>query len=441
MNLELASPDELRAIIAQQQATIARLEARIRELEGQGDGTTPTGMPGHRSSSRARPPRKAKEDYTKRERAFTRPRSAPMHRVVHAAERCPDCGTHLLGGWVKRTREVIELPVAPVAITEHVLIERECPLCRVRVVPTDALRGVVDGKQRLGVRLVSLIATLREAMRLPVRMIQRYLRAIHGLALSVGAIVAAGQRVAARGTAEVAAIRAAIRASPVAQADETGWRQDGENGYVWIFRTPTACLFRYGTRGGTMVDTVLGEAFAGVLVSDFYAAYDHLPGWHQRCWPHLLRAIHDLRVRHPDDARLQGWARRVRRVYDWAVAYRGATVAERHTTALRCMRVLARVCRPYLEDASAAQRTLCRRISKYLAQLFVFVARPEVPSHNNDTERDLRHLVISRKISGGTRSAEGTTTKMTLSTLYGTWRLQERNPFDESLRLLSSPQA
>ena len=53
-----------------------------------------------------------------------------------------------------------------------------------------------------------------------------------------------------------------------------------------------------------MVDEVLGEEFAGVLVSDFYAAYHHYDGPKQRCWAHLLRDIHDLRKLCPKDRQL-----------------------------------------------------------------------------------------------------------------------------------------
>ena len=82
---------------------------------------------------------------------------------------CPDCGTHLNGGWVQRTREVIELPVAPVEVTEHALVARICPVCQRRRLPKEALQGVVLGQQRLGVNLVSLMVTLREEGRLPIK--------------------------------------------------------------------------------------------------------------------------------------------------------------------------------------------------------------------------------------------------------------------------------
>ena len=106
-------------------------------------------------------------------------------------ENCPDCGAHRSGGWTQRTREVIELPVVPVQVTEHVYIARTCPACRRRCTPPAVLDGVVLGQQRLGVNLLSLIATLREEGRLPIRSVQWYLDTVHQLRLSVGAIVSA----------------------------------------------------------------------------------------------------------------------------------------------------------------------------------------------------------------------------------------------------------
>ena len=103
---------------------------------------------------------------------------------------------------------------------------------------------MVLGQQRLGVNLLSLIATLREAGRLPIRSVQWYLDTVHQLRLSVGAIVSAIHRTAQRAQPAVAAILDRIRASPVVHADETGWRQSGANGYVGTFSTPTERYFR-----------------------------------------------------------------------------------------------------------------------------------------------------------------------------------------------------
>ena len=86
------------------------------------------------------------------------------------------------------------------------------------------------------------------------------------------------------------------------------------------------------------------------------------------------------------------------------------------------------------------QGKLCRRIERFIKELFVFVAEPAVPPDNNAAERSLRHLVISCKISGGTRSDQGTSTKMTLASLFGTWRAREVNRLLACRQLLASPQ-
>ena len=365
-------------------------------------------------------------------------------------ESCPDCGTHLTGGWVQRTREVIELPVVPVPVTEHVFIARTCPACRRRCIPPAQLDGVALGRQRLGVNLISRIATLREEGRLPIRSIQWYLRTVHQLRLSVGAIVSAIHQTAQRAQPAVAAILDRIRASPVVHADETGWRQNGNNGYVWTFSTPTERYFLRRGRGKAVVDEALGESFSGVLVSDFYAAYHHYDGPKQRCWTHLLRDIHDLVALYPKDTALAQWAAAVHQLYVEAssMSRPGLSPILRHNDGAplnwpgsgSCWSSASPSCQPFLADPLALQGRLCRRIERHIKELFVFVAEPDVPSDNNPAERSLRHVVISRKVSGGTRSERGTERKMTLASIFGTWRARGLNPLAACRQLLTSPQ-
>lgn len=439
VDLTTATHAELLAVIAAQQATITALEERVAALEKRLGASGGKGMPGTKPAAATRSkatgrPRK------RRPHGFARRRAQPTARVVHAAHHCPDCGTRLLGGWIHRRREVLELPVQPVQPVEHVIVARSCPTCRTRVLPPEPLAGVVDGQQRLGVRLVSLIVTLREEARLPVSVIQWYLRTVHHLTLSVGAIVAVCRRVAERGRAAVAAVREQVRGSPVVHADETGWRQNGVNGYVWTFCTPTDRSVVRRTREGQVVDEVLGEAFAGVLCTDFYVGYQHYPGRKQKCWAHLLRDIHDRTVLYPDDAALRRWAKHVQKLYRRAVAFTSADARTRRRAQRRYEQRLLALCQPYLEDPTAVQAKLCRRIQRHLPELFVFVAEPEVPPDNNAAERSLRHLVTSRKISGGTRSDAGTETKMILASLFGTWRTRGLDPWLACQHLLASPQ-
>lgn len=463
LDLYHATRDDLIAIILEQREALAdrerRLAAQEQELaevrrvvtaltaqvgagrhqrsDAEPSSGPPPGMPGLKPTEaavRGARPRKARTINGARRRMLA------TNRVVHALAHCPDCGTPLAWGSVKRTREVIGLPAPTIVVTEHVYLERGCPECGRRCVPPPDVAAVVTGKSRLGHGLVSLIATLREDARLPVRVIQRLVHLRTGLQLSTGAIVQAVQRVAARAAPLLAAIEAAIRASPVVHADETGWREAGRNGYVWTFCTPTQQLFLHGGRDKQMLGRGLGDDFAGIMVSDFYGVYTGHDGEHQYCWAHLLREIHELTIRHPDDGAVQGWAVAVGAVLAEAQAGATGSRASRWRVRRRVQADLRRLCEPW-QEPRVAQTPLCNRLLRHLESLFVFVTEPEVPATNNAAERSLRPLVVSRKISGGTRSPQGTTTMMALASLFGTWRLQGLNPYDACRTLLASPQA
>jgi transposase len=432
---------EQRAQLAEQRAVIAQLQQRITGLEAQlrrGGGGSSGSMPGTKPHQPPLPPTD-QPPRKQRTQGFARQRGTPTATVDHAIAVCPDCGVTLQGGSVQWTREVLELPLAPVQVVEHRFLARECPQCGKRRVPAAATAGLT-GKQRFGANTVSLIATLRAAGRMPIAMIQWLLDTVYGLKVSEGGLVGALRTVAQRGERAVTAIRDQVRESSVVHGDETGWREGGKNGYVWTFSTLTERYFVRRGRGKGVVDEVLGERFKGVLVSDFYAAYDHYAGLHQRCWAHLLRDSHDLQRLYPDDEGLAQWAHAVRTVYDRGKAVTTTGLRQRQQEQRRLSRDLLTACRPFVDDALAVQRRLCARIVRYLPELLTFVGDPQVPADNNPAERSLRHLVTQRKISGGTRSPQGTDTTMALATLFGTWRIRGENPFFACRSLLTSPQ-
>ena len=247
------------------------------------------------------------------------------------------------------------------------------------------------------------------------------------------------RKVAERAGQSVGDIQAAIRQSPVVHADETGWREHGVNGYVWTFSTLTQRYFVRGGRNKEVVDEVLGAEFGGVLVSDFYAAYHHYLGVHQRCWAHLLRDIHDLKVVYPADHSLADWAAVVLELYREGVSFERSEQRCRLVKQQDLENRLLVACQPFVADPLAVQGKLCRRIERHIKELFVFVGNLAVPPTNNAAERSLRHLVTSRKIGGGTQSGSGTTSKMVLSSLFGSWLAQGRNPLTECYALLQSP--
>jgi transposase len=422
---------------------IARLQARIAQLEQR-----KTPVPGFVKANTERTERRQPRKKRAPEHNAGRPRAEPTQTVQHAYERCPDCGYLLRGQSIARTREVIDLPPPPpVEVTEHQLLKRYCPVCQRWQVPSPDWSGQVLGQGRLGVRLVSLLAYLRTEARLPVRTIQEYLATLHQVHLSTGAIVDLLARLRDATADERAALLAQARASPLAHMDETGWRENGQNGYVWGLTTPGPAAVRYyhydHSRAGEVATDLLGD-FDGHLGSDFYGGYNAYSGKHQRCWTHLLRDLHDLKTAHADDAEVSAWARDVRVLYDEAqAALRGpAPLTPPQREALyRHLEDRAHVLG--LAHAGVANKAhpchaLCHRLLRHQGELFQFVRVPGLSADNNAAERMLRPLVITRKISGGSRTPAGTATRMALSTLFGTWKARGLNTFHACLSLLHS---
>src|SRR5215207_758635 len=169
MELEQATREELLALVLQQQETIAqlqaviaKLEARIVELEERLARKGGKGMPGLKPKAPKVKEASPTKPRTPRTEGCGRERSAPTMIATHAVDRCEQCDIALVGGSVKRTREVVELVPSPVQITEHRYIERRCPLCGKRWVPKADLADQVLGQGRFGIELLTLIVTLRE---------------------------------------------------------------------------------------------------------------------------------------------------------------------------------------------------------------------------------------------------------------------------------------
>jgi transposase len=428
------------------QEQLQKAEARIAELEQQ-----KTPPPAFVKANKKKQQEGEKKPRQKREAQYNkaRPRSQPTEIVEHRVVNCPECDQRLGGITLARRREVIDIPPpATVSVTDHRIYQGWCSNCQKwHEAPVD-LHEEVLGQGRIGVRLASLIATLRTVMRLPIRQIRVYLEAVHLVRISEGEIVELLHRMASHVQPLVDGIKAHIQNSSACQCDETGWREDGINGYIWSVSTPTLRYFEYHhSRAGEVVKRLIGEEYQGVLGSDFYAGYNIHQGFHQRCWVHFLRDVHDLKKLHPHDEKLLAWAKGVRAIYDEAVAWAahgpdpGLSPAKQNQARKVQQQLyeqrLRDLCRPSIRT-DAPQHTLCERVERFLPELFVFVAIPGVPSHNNLAERSIRPLVMARKISGGTRSPKGSQTRMTLASLFATWVAQHLNPFQQCLLALTS---
>lgn len=378
----------------------------------------------------------------KRLMGYARKNETPTAQVFHTYDACPHCNGTLGKPSVSHTRQIIDIVISPVTITEHVVYKRWCMKCQKRVVPKVSFRDIAVGNHRIGASLMSMIVTMRDRLRLPIRVIQQYLKTFHTVKISEGEIVSLLDTVAGHGKRMYDAIKQAVFAASSVHGDETGGRENGKNGYVWNFVTPTHQYMLYRkSRGSKVVKELIGEEgeqFNGVLTTDFYAAYNVHTGFHQRCWTHLLRDIHKLTEEDSKNKMAKQWAHRIHTIYQEATVYSGpdpqlpigTQARERIRQEAYFKEKLRRVCIPYLTEITP-QSPLCGRMIKFLPELFTFVRFPNVSSTNNLAERTLRHTVVQRKISGGTRSAKGSETRMILGSLFGTWNLQRLNPFQE----------
>lgn len=245
----MTQEEELTQLRAENQALREALGvalARIEELEKQ-----KTPPPAFVKANKKTLPEGEKKARKKREARHNqaRPRSAPTQIIEHRVVNCPDCDLRLGGISLARVREVIDIPLpAPLEVTHHHLYKGWCANCQNwHEAPVDVQEHVM-GQGRIGVRLTSVIATLRLVMRLPIRPIQLYLQTLHGVTISIGELVELQHRLKEQMQPHLDALKADIRASSALQMDETGWREDGENGYIWAASTPTVRYYEYHVR-------------------------------------------------------------------------------------------------------------------------------------------------------------------------------------------------
>lgn len=177
-------------------ASLAELENRLSELSAEVEMLRDKLSGGGGGSSAApfikpsRQQRRAAEraERKKRKQSFVRRREPATEEIRHALDYCPDCGHKLTGGHEQSRHQVIEIPREPARIIDHVVIARRCGYCGKVHAPKLGVSDGVVGKMRLGVNLMSLIATLSVAKRMPQRAIQKLLEGLYGLHISIGEI-------------------------------------------------------------------------------------------------------------------------------------------------------------------------------------------------------------------------------------------------------------
>jgi transposase len=371
-------------------------------------------------------------------RRIDRRRDVPLPRDVTGKCCCPECHTQL--SQIKHHRRLVEdiVPAKVVAIG-YATHSGYCPQCRRRVESRDPDQPPPANlpHAQLGINALSTAAVLRVAYRLPMRQVSQLFGDLPGLRVSPGAIAKQLQRMGRWLDGQYDRLKVGLRAAGVVHADETGWRTDGQNGYLWTLTDPKHTLYHVdGSREGRVIVELLGEAFGGTLVSDFYAVYDQFKGPQQKCLVHLLRDLREAMQERPglvEHAFFTGCKRLLQRMLRLKKQQGQMDAAAYNRQVKDLERRLRNLGSQDWGDADADR--LARRLRKYQDRLTVFLHDPAVAGTNNAAERALRPAVVMRKITGGSRSEQGAQAWAVLASVMRTMQ-QQGLPLVESIKTL-----
>jgi hypothetical protein len=256
-----------------------------------------------------------------------------------------------------------------------------------------------------------------------------------GLRFTPAAVLGFEAKLAAKAKPLVADITKKIQSTDGAvYADETYWRLYGRRAYFWTHGTEQYNLFQFSmTRKGQVSRDVLGEYFAGVLVTDCYAGYDAQKARaKQKCLAHLARTARDWQKLVLKDS--QAW-RFFDQIKEWVKRgcrwhrRRHELTSEESAAEVAWLRAeLPRLETCPLDHAKA--RRLQARLRRYHDDWLVFVAHRGVSPTNNLAERRLRPLVILRKITYGHRSTAGAERMADLMTVQETAKCHRHRVLD-----------
>ena len=438
--------------IKEQAKTIAQLQQQVEELKKQALATSapkqqaapPTPPSFVKANVKRRrhkkPGRKQGHDPAQRPMPkIDHHQDVPLERNARGQAICPQCRCRL--AQLRRHKRVVEdLIRSAVQTTCYHTHSGHCPNCGKRQesrAPQQPPPANVPHGQ-LGVHALTTAAILRVRHRLPFRQIAQLLMDLPGLRVSAGAIVKQIKRLARWLEGKYRDLIRHLRASERVNGDETSWRIDGRNFWLWAFTDPTFTLYHVDqSRGGKVPLKLLGKSFDGTLISDFYSAYDKLPGQKQRCLTHLMREVRELGEADqsfadcPLSRKLMRWCREALRLKkQWEQL-------ERPEYEMKASRLEDR-----LEQLSIARwehpdaTRLGKRLSRYRGQLTRFLWDQKLEGTNNAAERALRPAVVMRKITGGSRSEDGAAAWATLASLLRTADQRGLGVYDATQKLI-----
>ena len=341
----------------------------------------------------------------------------PLPRDSQGRESCPCCNSSLVE-MEEHQRVVEDIIPAKVVVKCYHTRSGYCPCCKKRVesraLEQPPAANIPHGQ--LGVNALATAMVLRIVYRLPFRQISAVFAHLPELSVSSGAIAKQVQRIAEWFDQDYQKLLLQMRCAPIVYA------VDGKNGQLWTVTSRDKTLYHVDkSRGSKVIQNLLGKAFGGTLVSDFYSAYSRMDCKKQKCLAHLLRELKESAEK--SEAFAAGsffidCKRLIKRMLRVKRQWEKLEDKEYDARVRRLERQLQQLATGQYDEPNAKRIT--KRLLRHQSELTAFLWDKDLEATNNAAERALRPAVVARKISGGSRSKNGAKAWATLASLMRT---------------------
>lgn len=211
----------------------------------------------------------------------------------------------------------------------------------------------------------------------------------------------------------------------IVHIDETKANLKEGTGYIWVFANSETAVYVYSaTREGKILDEIL-SGYEGVVISDFYAAYDSLPCRQQRCLIHLIRDISEDISKNPFDTEMEELGRDFTKllvpIIETIDKY-GLKKRHLNKHKMDALRFFEKIGQKDYSSESA--KGFQKRFVKYKNKLFTFLDYDGVPWNNNNAEHAVKRFVFLRRVIGGSSTVKGIQEYLVLLSICETLRLK-----------------